>query len=95
MESLNKIFELPCFSSTKNTALGSTQKAIFLELLSFFSKNTVKTMDELSEELLDMKCDYYFHLHHQLKNLKVFVTKGISIMCPGMESPTSSLPLVY
>ena len=34
-----------------------------------------------------MQCDCYFHLHHQLKNLKVSVTKGISTMCPGFGKP--------
>ena len=50
--------------------------------------------NELSEDQIDMKCDYYFPLHHQLKNLKVFATKGMSTKCPSIGSPTSSLPLI-
>ena len=41
-----------------------------------------------------MQCDYYFHLHHQLKNLEVFVTKGMSTMCRDMGRPASSFPLI-
>ena len=41
-----------------------------------------------------MHCNYYFHLHHQLKNVKVFDTTGMYTMCPGLGSHTSSLPLI-
>ena len=41
-----------------------------------------------------MQWNCSFHFYHQLKNFKVFVTRGLSNMCPGMESPTSSLSLI-
>ena len=72
------------------------QKAIFLELEPFF-KNSLffgKILTELSEQQIDIQCNYSFHLHHQLKNLKVFVTTGMSTICPGMGSHTSFLPLI-
>ena len=73
------------------------ETAIFMELFSFFQEYTYNNgtiFNELSEEQIDMQCDYYFHLHHQLKNLKVFVSKGMSTLCPGIGSLTSSLPLI-
>ena len=73
------------------------QKAIFLELEPFFKISLFffgKILTELSEQQIEIQCNYSFHLHHQLKNLKVFVTTGMPTMCPGMASDTSFLPLI-
>ena len=73
------------------------QKAIFMELFIFFeecSQDSGTIFNEFSEEKIDIQCDHYFQLHHQLKNLKVFVKKGTSTMCPGIGIPTFSLPLL-
>ena len=51
-------------------------------------------MSCLRNKQIDMQYDYYFQLHHQLKNFKFFVTKGIFTMCFSIGSPTSSLPLI-
>lgn len=41
-----------------------------------------------------MKCSYYFHLHYQIRNLYVFFRRGVSTMCPGIGSSTSSLTFI-
>ena len=44
-----------------------------------------------------MQRDYYFHLQHKLKNLKVFEniqSLKVFTMCPGMGNLTSSLPII-